>query len=339
MATRTDVAKLAGVAEATVSYAISGKRPISAATRERVFAAMATLDYRPNVMAQGLAGQSSTVIALLFPDQERSVSNVDLEYGLGAASAARELGYHLLLWPTDDGGLAEVISLHRAGLIGGVILMEVRLHDERIALLNRANVPVTLIGRTGDGFVDAEFADRDFDVAAGLAVDHLVELGHKNIALLSGSNRVINLELGAPVRAESSFLDAVSARGIRGEIIRAELTIEAGYEVAEALSSHRRGITALVCMNIEATVGIIQRAATLGLRVPEDISVISIATPDSFTSVTVPSLTTVSPPATQIGRAAARMLIRQISGSDMDPGAALWGGELTVRESTGPAPW
>jgi DNA-binding LacI/PurR family transcriptional regulator len=74
MPTRKDVAQRAGVSEATVSYALSGKRTISQATRERVFEAMRELDYRPNLMAQALAGGSSSIIALLFPSQERGIS-------------------------------------------------------------------------------------------------------------------------------------------------------------------------------------------------------------------------------------------------------------------------
>jgi transcriptional regulator with XRE-family HTH domain len=146
MPTRKDVAERAGVSEATVSYALSGKRTISQATRERVFEAMRELDYRPNLMAQALAGGSSSIIALLFPSQERGISNADLEYVLGAASAARELGYHLLLWPTEDRDVSDVASLYQAGLIGGVLLMEVRMKDERLRTLGKAGVPVGLIG-------------------------------------------------------------------------------------------------------------------------------------------------------------------------------------------------
>ena len=166
MATRADVARLAGVSPATVSYAISGKAPISEETRDRVYAAMRELQYTPNVMAQALAGRRSRIIAMLLPSQERALSNADMEYMLGAASAARELGYHLLLWPTVDRDVEEVVALGQAGLLDGVILMEVRMQDERVALLRDAKVPFSLIGRTADEHEEPLFSDRDFEGAA-----------------------------------------------------------------------------------------------------------------------------------------------------------------------------
>ncbi|MBK9739338.1 MAG: LacI family DNA-binding transcriptional regulator [Actinobacteria bacterium] len=338
MPTRKDVAQRAGVSEATVSYALSGKRTISQATRERVFEAMRELDYRPNLMAQALAGGSSSIIALLFPSQERGISNADLEYVLGAASAARELGYHLLLWPTEDRDVSDVASLFQAGLIGGVLLMEVRMKDERLRTLGKAGVPVGLIGRTGAKSDAAIAADRDFQAAMLKATQYLVGLGHTRIGYLSGPQRNIDLKLGAPVRAENGFRSALEATGTTGAVVYCESTIEAGREALGRLSADAPGCTALICLNVEATIGLMQEAIEQGVHIPEDLSIVSIGTPEDFASATTPAITTISSPAEQIGRTAARLLIRSIAGLELPPEQQLWVGELAVRASSGPAP-
>ena len=144
MATRADVAKLAGVSTSTVSYALSGERPISKSTRLRIEAAMRELGYTPNALASGLAGRRSRIIALLFPSGPRIIATTDMEYVIAAADAARERGYNLVVWTTGDSALDEVHRLSGTGLVDGVLLMEVLLQDERVHHLQAAGVPLAL---------------------------------------------------------------------------------------------------------------------------------------------------------------------------------------------------
>lgn len=336
--TRKDVARRAGVSEATVSYTLSGKRTISAATQAKVRRAMADLGYRPHALAQALAGGGSPIIALLFPVAERGISNADLEYVLGAASAARELGFHLLLWPAEDRDVEDVTGLHQSGLVGGVMLMEVRLSDERVAVLRAAGVPLALIGRTADedGWAPA-YADRDFAGAAGLAVDYLVDLGHQHLGFLSGPERLITAGYGAPSRAEEGFRDACGRRGVRGVIVSCETTIAAGRALAVALARDPARPTALVCLNEEATVGLTQALPQTGLVIPDDLSLVSLGTPESWADSVSPALTTIAAPAREMGGSAVRQLIAEITGQD-EPGAEqqLWLGTLTPRDSSAP---
>ena len=94
-----DVARAAGVSRSTVSYVLSGARPISEATRERIIRVMRELDYTPNVLAQGLAGKRAGIIALLHPPGEQGLNLTEFEYIQTAAEQVRADGYHLLLWP------------------------------------------------------------------------------------------------------------------------------------------------------------------------------------------------------------------------------------------------
>ncbi len=99
MATMQDVARRAQVSLSTVSYALSGTRPVSDATRRRIEDAMAELGYQPNAMARGLASRRSHVLALIYPAMEKGLGGTVAEFVSSAAETARENGYHLVLWP------------------------------------------------------------------------------------------------------------------------------------------------------------------------------------------------------------------------------------------------
>ena len=133
--TMLEVAKRANVALSTVSYALNGTRPVSEETRLRILQAMAELGYQPHALARGLASKRSRIIALLFPALPRGFGATELEFVTGAAETAQRLGYHLVLWPTEIHAVSELQQLVRQSLVDGVLVMEVRLRDERIELL------------------------------------------------------------------------------------------------------------------------------------------------------------------------------------------------------------
>lgn len=332
------MARLAGVSPATVSYAISGKATITEATRQRVFDAMAELDYTPNAMAQALAGQQIKILAMLFGGQQRGILNSDLEYMLGAASAARELGFHLLLWPTLDRNVDEVRAMRQSGMLAGVVLMEVRMQDERVEMLEAAGIPVALIGRTEHVTDTTMYADRDFEGAIHEAVDYLVGLGHERIAFVNGPRRVVKLRFGATVRAENAFKSAMKQHGLKVTNLYCESTIEAGAELATSLREKHPDITAIVEMNAEAIVGFMQAAAKAGIAIPKALSVVSIGTSDNFANGTVPPLTTIAPPASEMGRSAVRQLIAHLADQPHVDEQHLHKGTLVVRGSAAPAP-
>lgn len=338
MATRADVARLAGVSPATVSYAISGKAPISDETRERVFAAMQQLNYTPHVMAQALAGRRSRILAMLLPSQERALSNNDMEYMLGAASAALELGYRLLLWPTVDRDVEEVVALGQSGLLDGVILMEVRLDDERVGLLRAAGVPFSLIGRTADEEAEPLFSDRDFEGAVLKAVEHLAALGHEHIAFINAPRRLVRRGIGALVRADAGFKAAVKQCGVHGVHLYCDVTLQAGRALAHDLLAKHPQVTAIVEMNSEALIGFMQEASRAGIDIPRRLSVVSANIPEALADATVPAVTTISPPATSMGRTASQLLIASLEGREEPDVQRLFAGDLVDRGTTAPPP-
>src|SRR3954454_15588299 len=142
MATMNDVAKLAGVSVSTVSYVLTGARPISQRTRDKVLAAMHELDYHPNAMARGLASRRSTLLGLLLPMDERGLGATETAFVTGAAGAASAAGYHLMLHPVAANDLEALRQLASRRLLEGALLMEVRLADERVQVLRQLGVPV-----------------------------------------------------------------------------------------------------------------------------------------------------------------------------------------------------
>jgi DNA-binding LacI/PurR family transcriptional regulator len=336
MATRAEVAKLAGVSEATVSYVITGKRKISEPVRKEVQKAMDKLGYRPNRIAQALAGGKSRVIALLFPTAARGVANVDLEYGLGAAQAAQDLGYHLVMWPTLDRSVDEVIATANSGLLDGVILMEVALEDERVQKLKAAGITVGLIGRTSEESDDQIYADRDFETAVHKAVEYMAGLGHKEIAFLTEKIKGKKVVIAALTRTKAAMKQAAKEFGVTITTLETTTEPDDGRKLLPLLLDKHPQITAVIGLNPGAMVGLVQETKSQGIKVPGRLSLLSMATPESFVSATSPRLTTISPPAYEMGDAAARRLIAHLEGTETkDLPQQLWAGELTVRETTG----
>jgi DNA-binding LacI/PurR family transcriptional regulator len=337
MVTRADVARRAGVSPSTVTYALTGARPIGEETRQRILTAMTELGYSPNAMAAGLAGGRSRIIAMLFPSLERGYSDSDLEYLVGAADAARELDYRVLLWTMDREDLQEVARLCRSGLVEGLLLMEVRMDDDRVAFLQDAGIPFALIGRTADT-TGLAYADRDFAEVGRMAANHLSGLGHQHIAFISAPHRLLQWGFGAVVRAVEGVEEAARASGIKVTVIPCEASVAAGREVLVQLRKSHPDVTAVISFNDEGAIGLYQGAQAQGLHIPDDLSIMSTSVSTQRTAFFYPAITTISPPAGAIGGAAAKALIAALQEPDTTPDQSLWAGELVERASTAPPP-
>lgn len=335
MPTMADVAKHANVALSTVSYAINGTRPISEETRQRIFAAMEELGYRPNALARGLASKRSRILALLFSAPERGLGITELEFVTSAADVARENDYHLILWSSEIHNLDELRQLTQQGLVDGVIVMEVHLNDERIKLLREINVPFSMIGRCDDtsgiGYVDI-----DFRQTLKESVDYLAGLGHKRIAFINHSQTEYDAKYGPAIRAQARFEEAVRAAGLRGYSRLCRAAPMAGYEVWKSLLAEDPALTALISMNERAIPGIIQATADAGWTIPDDFSLVSIVSSARSAEMVMPPLTTMEPQTIQMGRLGVELLIQQLEGPLEEIPQVLLPCHLVVRGSSGP---
>ncbi|MFI7608215.1 LacI family DNA-binding transcriptional regulator [Micromonospora sp. NPDC049366] len=331
-----DVARLARVSVSTVSYVLTGTRPISQATRDKVLAAMAELDYQPNAMARGLASRRSRIVGLLMPMDERGLGATETAFVTGAAAAASAAGYHLVLSPV---GVADVEDLRRLAsqrMLDGAVLMEVQVSDARVAALQEAGVPLVLIGRTGDTG-DLSYVDIDFDRTVREAVAHLVGLGHRRIVFVNHSAATIEAGYGPAVRTRDAFVAAVAGHGLEPLMIPAEDSAAGGRAALAAALARTPDLTAVLVMNESAIFGILGELTTRGLRVPDDASVVSMVTSPQVAELATPALTAMTSPGSALGRLAVEALLRHLEGAD-ERHQQLLPCTLEIRGSTGPAP-
>ena len=182
MATLADVARHAGVAASTVSYVLSGKRPVSEETRERVAQSIKLLGYQPHAGARALASARSNVLALVVPLGRDLYVPVMMDIAIAVTTMARRFGYDVLLLTNDEGpeGIRRVATSARAD---AVILTDVGMEDERIAMVRQTGVDAVLIGVPADP-AGLDCVDLDFAQAGRLCVEHLAGLGHREVAFI-----------------------------------------------------------------------------------------------------------------------------------------------------------
>ncbi|PWH20892.1 MAG: LacI family transcriptional regulator, partial [Ardenticatenia bacterium] len=309
MPTMADVAKRAGVAVSTVSYALSGVRPVSERTRQRIMAAIAELGYHPNILARGLASKRTRIIALLFPSVIGGLSQVQLEFVNAAAEVATQRGYALLLWtsPREDG---EILRLTREGLIEGLLLMEIRVHDPRVEALKAFGYPFCMIGRTehNEGI---SFVDFDFEQAIRLCTRYLFELGHRNIAFLVYSPISPDLGYGPAVRSLTGARAACEEVGLPFVARVCETDARATYRATRELLEQHPSLTAVVYTSDVQYSGMMQAIYERGLRIPEDFSVVAVVS-SRFAEMVTPPITAVELPAAEMGRIGVDLLIRHL---------------------------
>jgi DNA-binding LacI/PurR family transcriptional regulator len=337
LATMADVARVAGVSRSTVSYVLSGTRPISDATRQQVLRAMKDLDYTPNALAQGLAGKRTGIIALIFPIGEAGFNLTDFEYIQAASEQARSEGYHLLLWPYSVTDVEELRKVVSQGIVEGVVLMEVRTVDERVSFLLDAHLPFTTIGRTG-GLQSQAFVDADFEATANMALEYALGLGHTELAYLTRSQEELDAGHGPMVRMHDAVLAAAEARGVRMPVYCVSPTFNDGWNAFDKIREKSPLMTALLTFNEPAVPGFVAAAAHHGLRIPRDLSLIGLNTSEDGSRTSHPNLSSFSPNHSELAQLAVSYLIRRLRGGDPATLQKLLKPELTERGSADRAP-
>lgn len=337
MVTMQDVAARANVSLSTVSYALNGTRKISDDTRARIEAAMSDLGYRRNAMARGLASRRSHVLALIFPATETGIGGTVAEFVTGATAAAREAGYHLVLWPFAAHEATGIRDLTQQGMADGVLLMEVRLDDPRVEVLHEAGVPYTMIGRTRE-LEGRPYVDIDFAATTEAAVDHLVVLGHRHIAFINHSAESAAAGYGPTLRAGEGFVAAMERRGLVGRALLCDETAEAGRSAVGELLEQDPSLTAFVTMNEIATFGVMSGLQARGLAVPTDVSVLGIVSSPGVGAMSTPPLTTMHAPGAELGRLGVQSLVARIDDAGRAHAPVLVTCDLEAGASVGPAP-
>ncbi|MEU3160100.1 LacI family DNA-binding transcriptional regulator [Streptomyces griseoincarnatus] len=334
MVTLAEVAQHAGVSASTVSYVLSGKRSISATTRQRVERSIRELGYHPNAGARALASSRSNIIALMVPLRTDMYVPVMMEIAIAVATTARTHGYDVLLLTGEEGPDA-VRRVAGSGLADGMILMDVELDDERLPLLRESAQPAVLIGLPADT-AGLTCVDLDFKATGALCVEHLAGLGHRDVAVIGEAPAVYERHTGFAERT----LDGLRSRARETGLRLLHRPCEGGYDATAVtvarILDERPDTTGFVVQNEAAVEPLLALLRQQGRAVPEDVSVVAVC-PEQVAVQASVRLTSVSLPAQEMGRHAVEQLVAKLDGHGGDEVVLLLPA-LTVRASSGPAP-
>jgi LacI family transcriptional regulator len=330
MVTISDVARHAGVAVSTVSYVLSGKRAISAGTRQRVLASIDVLGYHPHAGARALASRRANVIALVLPLRTGMHLPILMQLVTAVVTAARRFDHDVLLMTADErpAGLRRIAA---SAMVDGVLVMDVEMTDARAPVLRELARPSVLIGFPADAG-GLTCVDLDFRAAGARCAEHLAGLGHRRVALLGAPPVVYERDTGFAHRTRAGFLEATGRLGLAASARACGESLPEVRAILADLFSADPGVTGLVVHNEAAVAPVLTVLAELDRRVPEDVSVVAIC-PDQVAMTAVPALSSVLIPAEEVGRQAVGLLMRKLGGSAV-PEATLLIPALTERHST-----
>lgn len=287
-ATMREVAEAAGVSIATVSFVVNDSKRVAPETRRKIEDAMARLGFRRNSVARALASRRTRIVALVYPAMEHKLGGSAMEFITSAARTAGEAGYHLVLWPVSNDA-DELTELVGQGLVDGVLLMEVQLEDARVEVLRATQTPFALIGRSAD-LTGLVYVDIDFDRTMEQAVDHLYGLGHRHLVLVTGSQADASFRSYGPyVRAADAYRRLAAERGFAVVVLECGQDTDGGRAVAEEIVSTRPWTTGVLVLNEFAAPGLVSGLLRHGLRVPDDVSVLSVLTSTEMSTLVDPA--------------------------------------------------
>lgn len=331
MASIRDVAKLAGVSITTVSRVINKRGRISKETEEKVWRAIEALQYQPNLLARGLRSQKTKLLGLLVPDIDSPFFARLAKY---IEEAAYRKGYNLILCnvgenPKKEKHYLEVLIQRQ---VEGIIFPRVSDESLFVRTPQLSKIPYVVLDRTLER-EEAPTVKLNNRMAGSLAASHLVELGHRKFACISGP-RNINV---CRERLEG-FLEHLQREGIHPEdviVAEADFKIEGGRKAMEKILSLLSPPFALFSMNDMMAFGAIQVAREKEVQIPRDVSVIGLDN-NPLGEVFSPPLTTVAQPFDRIAREGIALLCKLIEGKKVRKKSIEVPPYLVVRQSTAP---
>ncbi|WP_100444795.1 LacI family DNA-binding transcriptional regulator [Glycomyces xiaoerkulensis] len=338
MATIGDVARAAGVARSTASYALSGRRSVSDEVRERVRRAARELGYTPNAGARTLATSQTMVIALLARFLPDEFAPAMLQYIQGVSDSALEAGYDILL-SSDPYGPAALKRITDSRMADGVVLLNVAEQDDRLPVLRSAPQPGALVGLPGD-CTGVDVFDLDFEEAGRAMVEHLDALGHRELILVSQPEHVIERGGAYVWRLQNAALETAAARGVTLHAAYGSSSQpDIGRELHALLEAHP-GATGLLLNNEAAAAALPTVMHERALSAPADLSVVGRYSDEFARSFSLP-FSSIDAAPHRLGRMAVRQLVRRIEHQPTADGphvVRLITPELLDRGSTAPPP-
>lgn len=332
MPTIDQIAQMAGVSPATVSKVLNNRPYVSAKKRALIEQIIAETGFVPSQRARGLTQRRSSILGLLIPytpDQLFTDPHL-LECIRGIEHEANLRDYNVLLSTARAPAEAAdaCVRLLRSDVIDGAILLETLDLRPFIATLEQPDSPLVMIGYPHTPAIPAVHAD-DYGGALA-AMEHLLGLGHREIAIISSTTRPFALE-----ERLRGVRDALCAAGLPADAAQVELgdfSLESGEQIGYRLLGTPQRPTAIFALNDRMALGVMRAAQTLGIGVPHGLSVVGFDDIALATFIS-PALTTVRQPGYALGIAAGQAFFAQLEANE-PPAAQVIPTECILRGST-----
>jgi LacI family transcriptional regulator len=331
MATIRDVAKYAGVSPITVSRVINNSDYVSEATRARVEAAIDELKYVPNMLGPSLRFRQTMTLALVLTDITNPFWTT---LARGAEDVAQANGYNTILCNTDESEAKQdqYLNMLLRRRIDGLMLVPAQSDPEPVKMIQKQNIPVVILDRQIPD-LEVDIVRADSERGAYQLTEHLLSLGHRHIAMLSGPSTVSTAN-----DRVSGYRRALISAGLPDEaaaVYWGAFTIDSGREMARKALSTNSLITAFFASNNFIAIGAIQALRELGMSVPDDIALVTVDDiPPAF--ALEPFLTVANQPALEMGQRATQLLLDRVTGElDAECQHIVLPTQMIVRASSG----
>jgi len=328
--TMRDVAVRVGVSVQTISAVVNQKPGITSETRDRVFAAIEELGYRPFSVARSLRTRRTHTIALIVPDIDNpSFSSI----ASAAENIAHSFGYSLVIYNTH-GSLDREASYIRTATerwVDGVLFVVAQDQMSGLDSLQAAGIPYVAIDRIPQGY-EGPSVTLDNVKAGVIATEHLISLGHRQVAHLSGP---LSLRLGR--ERQEGFQKVLQAQGLeRGLVVNSTgWSCEEGYQAMKVLLLNDPIPTAVFAASDRIAIGAMQAAYEAGLSIPGHISIVGLDDIE-VAAYQIPPLTTVRQSFPQLATLGMNTLLAILKGDGLDQRQIILEPTLVLRESTAP---
>lgn len=330
MATINDVCKLAGVSKATVSRVLNETGQVKAQTREAVLAAMQQLGYQPNSLAQALATNTTNSIGLVLPHFESSYFGTIL---FEAEQGAQKAGKKLLVVNSKNSeqGEKEAVAMLAAQRCDAILLYSRHLSEAQLLEVQQQYQPPLVILNRRLSHSQLHSFGLDQTQIAQLAMQHLLDMGHRHIACITSP---LGSETGK-IRHQV-YQQALDEQGIKLDLswtVEGDNTLLGGYQAMQQLLKRGISITAVFACNDDMALGAMRAMHEQGISVPKQISLMGIDN-EPAAAFAIPSLSSVSLPIGDLTQQAVALAVQIANKQPQSAQHRLYQGELIVREST-----
>jgi DNA-binding LacI/PurR family transcriptional regulator len=328
--TLAEIAQVAEVSVSTVSRALSNKNyPLKKESRERILKLAEEMGYKPNLVARSLQSNHSHLVGVIVDRMQSPFSAATVQ---GIQDGLKQAGYSISIVNSNrDQDLAiEAINSFYSRQVDGIVILNSWLHTYNDPILSLQDRPFVFVNRVFGNRIQNCVGPGD-QYGAQLATQHLVDLGHRRIGYINGMGDWIEAQ-----NRLSGYRDVLIKHGLPVDnalIRQGDWSVDSGYQAARELLALEERPTAIFAANDIMALGAIYAIQEAGLDIPADVAIVGYDDRD-FAVWIRPKLTTIRMPSFEMGQAAARLLLKQFAGEELEDATHI-PGELIIRESCG----